>query len=133
MGALFNEKDVYLFEIRPAVLPRSRDYGGDWAWETRRAAVIHYYLKETCPVEISVLDDTGKVIRKLAGTNDPGINRAVWDLSPKTEEAGQAVFRRGTELVNPGVYTVVIQAGDSQLEGKIQVNPPRQTKDSSAD
>ena len=123
------KKEAHLFEIRPAVLPRSRDYGGDWAWETRQEAVIHYSLRETCPVEISILDDSGKVIRELTGTNDPGVNRAVWDLSPKTEEGGQAVFRRGTALVKPGIYTVVIQAGKNTLEGKIQVKSPHQAGD----
>ncbi len=128
-----SNKDAHLFEIRPAVLPRSRDYGGDWAWETRRSAVIHYFLKETCPVDISILDDTGKLIKKIAGTNDSGINRAVWDLSPETKQTAQGVFRRGTPLVSSGIFTVVIQAGESRLEGKIQVNPPRLTGDSSAD
>ena len=119
------EKEAHLFAIRPAVLPQSRDYGGDWVWETQKEAVIHYYLKETCLVEISILDDNGEVVRELTGTNDSGVNRAVWDLSPKKEEADQAVFRRGTELVKPGNYTVVIQAGKNKLEGKIQVKPPR--------
>jgi len=119
------EKEAHLFAIRPAVLPRSRDYGGDWAWETRQEAVIHYYLKESCPVEISILDNTGETVRELTGTNSPGVNRAIWDLSPKKEEADQAVFRRGTELVRPGNYTVVIRAGNNKLEGKVQVKPPR--------
>ncbi|MGD2245209.1 MAG: hypothetical protein PVI11_01550 [Candidatus Aminicenantes bacterium] len=120
-----SEKEAHLFAIRQAVLPRSRDYRGDWAWETRKKAVIHYYLKESCPVEISILDDAGEVLRELTGTNDSGVNRAVWDLSPKKEEADQAVFRRGTELVKPGNYTVVIRAGNSKLEGNVQVKPPR--------
>ena len=120
-----SEKEAHLFAIRPAVLPRSRDYGGDWAWETRQEAVIHYYLKEICPVEISILDDTGEVVRELSGTNSPGVNRVVWDLSLKKKEADQAVFRQGTELVRPGNYTVVIRAGNNKLEGKVQVKPPR--------
>jgi hypothetical protein len=124
------KKCIYLLKIRPAVLPRSRDYtGGDWAWETRQEAVIHYFLMESCTVDISMLDGSGKVIRALTGTNDPGVNRAVWDLDPEKEERGQAVFRRGIALVKPGVYAVVIQAGEIKLESKICVEPPHPERD----
>ncbi|MCK4645641.1 MAG: hypothetical protein KAU46_05270 [Candidatus Aminicenantes bacterium] len=125
----FNEinvgKEAHLFDIRPAILPHSRDYRGDWALETRKKAVIHYYLKKTNKVKISILDESGKVIKELTGTNDPGINRAEWDLSPKRGKVAPTVYERGARLVRPGKYTVVIRAGDIKLEGTIEVKTPR--------
>ncbi len=117
-------KKAHLFDIRPAVLPRSRDYGADWAYETRKKAVIHYYLKKSQPIEISILDESQKVIKKLKGTNDQGINVAVWDLSPEKAKEIRAVFSRGERLVKPGDYKVQILVGDIKLEGKIEVKPP---------
>jgi photosystem II stability/assembly factor-like uncharacterized protein len=116
------EKEAHLFDIRPAVLPYSRDYRGDWALETRKKAVIHYYLKKINKVKISILDESGKVIKELTGTNDPGINRAEWDLSPKRGKAAPTVYERGARLVRPGTYTVVIVAGSIKLQGTIKVN-----------
>ena len=64
---------------------------------------------------------SGKVIKELTGTNDPGINRAEWDLSPKRGKAAPTVYERGARLVRPGTYSVVIRAGGIKLEGTIQV------------
>jgi len=120
--AAIAEKDAHLFEIRPAILPHSRDYKGDWAWETRKSAVIHYYLKSPCEVQISILDKDGKLIKKLDGTHDAGINVAVWDLSVEKKEATKSIYEPGLELAEPGNYQVEIQAGEILLKGQIQVN-----------
>jgi len=115
------EKEAHLFDVRPAMLPRCRDYRGDWALETRKKAFVHYYLKKPLDVEISILNESGKVIKKLKGTNDPGINVAVWDLSPEKGKETRTIYAPGAKLVRPGNYRIKILAGDIKLEGNIQV------------
>lgn len=46
------QKEAHLFPTRDARLPRSRDYRGDWAYETAHPAVLHYYLKSGQDAEI---------------------------------------------------------------------------------
>ena len=48
----------------------------------RYGASINYYLKAPVkgPVRITILDDSGAVVRTLTGPGEAGINRAWWDL-----------------------------------------------------
>jgi photosystem II stability/assembly factor-like uncharacterized protein len=115
------EKEAHLFTIRPAVLPKSRDYRGDWALETGKTAVIHYYLKEASDVKISIFRKSGKVLREIKGTGDAGINRAEWDLFQKPKEKVNTVYEPGRNMAAPGDYKVRIEAGSTILEGVITV------------
>jgi photosystem II stability/assembly factor-like uncharacterized protein len=117
-------KEAHLFEIRPPRLPQRRDYPNDWAWETGKKAVIHYYLKKPHSVKIHILDDSGKMFRELPGTGDAGLNRAVWDLGPEREGLEPPVYGPGLSLVKPGIYKVRIQAVSILLEGVVQVQDP---------
>jgi len=129
-----SNKTAYLFDIRPVKLPKPRT-NGEWAIEKHRDAYIYYYLeKPQEKVEIVVLqedknsskDKTNnnkkvKVIKKLDGTNDRGINRALWDL---TFEGGTELgeeFGTSGEYVKPGTYTVRVSVGKTILTGKIEV------------
>jgi hypothetical protein len=118
------DKSAHLFDIKPARIPRSRGYRGEWGQERMEGAFIYYYLKEPQEVKISILDKSGKAIKELEGTNDAGLNIASWDL---TFEGGEKVgreFATAGNTVNPGEYKVQILVGDLKLEGKIQVKSP---------
>lgn len=59
------------------------------------AGIINYYLKSR-PVDdvvMEITDITGKNIRHLAVSNDPGINRAVWDFRFDPTERQRKQFR----------------------------------------
>jgi len=122
------DKNGHLFPVRPALLPRSRDYRGDWAYETGRNAIIHYYLKEEAPVEIIISDEKGKVVRTLRRPGEAGINTAVWDLKPGTKGGKPSVYEPAVKLVEPGRYNVEIRAGSTVLSGLIQVEAPPQPR-----
>jgi len=127
-------KKAYLFDVRPVTLPVARE-NGEWAFEKHRNAFIYYYLDSPQDVEILISTEEEKdnkekkkpkekVIKKLTGTSDKGINCAIWDLT----------FIGGTELgtgfasfgqfVKPGTYTVRITVGKNTLTGKIEVINP---------
>ncbi|MFQ6081856.1 MAG: WD40/YVTN/BNR-like repeat-containing protein [Candidatus Aminicenantia bacterium] len=100
-------KDVYLFDIKPVKLRRYR-------YAPQPQAEIYYYLKESQKIRISILDDSGKVIRRLEGTNDPGFNLAIWDL--RVEDKGER-----KQYVKPGTYTVELAAEKIKIKKKIEV------------
>lgn len=117
-------KSAHLFDIKPARIPRSRGYRGEWGQEKIERAFIYYYLMESREVKISIFDESGKAIKELEGTNDTGLNIVIWDL---TFEGGKEVgrgFAAAGNYVNPGEFKVQILAGDLKLEGKIQVKSP---------
>jgi hypothetical protein len=125
-------KIAHLFDIRPVKLPVPRT-NGEWALEKHRNAYIYYYLeKPQGKVDIVVLHEDkstnkdktnkqSKVIKKLDGSNDRGINCALWDL---TFEGGTELgkgFATSGKYVKPGTYTVRISAGKTILTGKLEV------------
>ncbi len=94
---------AYFFEPRPAYRFRSvsrpalAPVGTSRGQNPPYGALLNYWLKEPAPepasekdskddqpkkspIEITVSDAAGEVIRTLHGSNKPGLNRAVWDL-----------------------------------------------------
>ncbi len=122
------EKKAHLFPVRPALIPQSRDYQGDWALETRKKARIYYYLKESQVINIEILDSEGKAVKQLTGSQDAGINLVEWDLSLDTQAADKSVYTRGSSLAKPGDYKVRIGVDAQVLEGKIRVDRPQPAK-----
>lgn len=122
------DKEAHLFPVRPAFLPQSRDYKGDWAYKTGRNATLHYYLKEEKPVKILISDEKGNAVRTLQGPGDTGINTIVWDLRPESNEGKPGVYEPAVKLVEPGTYGVEIRAGHTVLSGEIRVEAPPQPK-----
>ncbi|UCH98159.1 MAG: hypothetical protein JSV88_15265, partial [Candidatus Aminicenantes bacterium] len=121
-------KEAHLFDIKPVSLPRARE-NGEWATEKHRNAYIYYYLEKPQKVEIMVLDDKNKdkkkkesrVIKKLEGTGERGINRALWDLTFEgSTELGNG-FATSGKYVQPGTYSVRVSAGKTTLTGTIKI------------
>jgi photosystem II stability/assembly factor-like uncharacterized protein len=82
-------------------------------------ALLAYYLREDVEkVVLTVTDSSGKVIRRLDGSNKAGLHRTAWDLRetalPAPSEGrrggrggGRGGLRMGP-LVKPGTYTVTL-------------------------
>jgi len=121
-------KEVHLFAVRPAVLPQARDYGGDWALETRQPAAFHYYLKNAGRVSLRILDDKGKAILEREEQGRAGINVAPWDLVVNGRYAAPAVLGAGARLIGSGDYRVEIRSGTEKVEGVLTVRRPAQPK-----
>jgi len=120
-------KDAHLFDVRPADLPKARDYAGDWATETRHPAVLHYFLKAAAAdVKVVVSDAKGALVRTLGGTGHPGINRVEWDLAPEPAADAKTPYSAAAALVKPGRFAVEIKSGDRVLlKGEVAVNKAR--------
>jgi photosystem II stability/assembly factor-like uncharacterized protein len=102
-------------------------------------AAIYYHLKEESrePVEISIFDHREeKVVRRLKGSSQRGINRILWDLrrSPIPLERirggndAARIRNRGFEekpgpMISPGLYHVTLSVGKICLKTSILVKP----------
>lgn len=109
-------KNLHLFEIDPAKLPRRWRRG----WFGGQDAYIHYYLKDTQKVKLVIKDQSGTIIKELKETGDAGLNLAVWDLKPEKVEKKKKEKPK-SPYVEPGKYKVVIKAGSISEEGIFEV------------
>lgn len=107
-------KKIHLFETMPAKLPHRRW----WRWIGGINAFIHYYLEDAQTVKLVIKDESGKRVKELKGTGDPGLNAAVWDLTTAKKKGEE---ESKTPYVKPGKYTVVLTAGSLSLEGVVEV------------
>lgn len=105
--------DAYLYDVEPAMLPRSTRRW--YRWMLRPAQMV-YYLKEGGDATLSILDDSGRVVKKIEGTGDAGLNFAEWDLSRDVPAGSDE-----PEFVEAGVYTVRLTVGAVSVEKKVRV------------
>lgn len=124
------EKDIHLFAIEPKMQRITHGWGNYHLYGDRHlstpnepeAMVIHYFLKDKSgeDIEISVLDSSGQVLRKLPGKNEAGLNRVLWDMrsAPPPRQEGQRRWQGRGALVDPGEYTVVLKVGNKELTQK---------------
>ncbi|MCH8211591.1 MAG: hypothetical protein IIB99_09470 [Planctomycetes bacterium] len=120
----------HVFESMPAQPRYYLMYGDLWsdrmfiADNPAMGGKITYWISEYADeeVEISIADATGHVLRKLDGTNRPGLNRIVWDLQPEEDQRlGNA--DNLPEFVAAGEYKVSITYGDHDGQMTITVLP----------
>jgi photosystem II stability/assembly factor-like uncharacterized protein len=90
-------------------------------------APLTYYLPAASPVQIEVLNGSGRRVRCFDAPGQPGVERAVWDL---TETAPVPWLRardwnRGGDgpTVVPGRYTLRLHAGAAVLDEPLDVDP----------
>ena len=116
------EKHMYLFKIKPALLPRSRSGLGEWAYDGLKEAHIYYYLREplmeTYRVDISVHDKSGKLIKRLNSTQERGLNMAVWDLTTEEGyEEAEGVLEYAN-FIDPGTYKIKLSVKQNDRKKK---------------
>ena len=120
----------HVFESMPAQPRYYLMYGDLWsdrmfiADNPAMGGKITYWISEYADeeVEISIADATGHVLRKLDGTNRPGLNRIVLDLQPEEDQRlGNA--DNLPEFVAAGEYKVSITYGDHDGQMTITVLP----------
>ncbi len=121
-------ESIHLFPSRPAMLPQSRDYGGDWALETRRPAAFTYFLKSAGSVSLRIVDDKGIVVLERQERGRAGINVAAWDLLVSGGYVSPAVLGPGAKLVGSGEYRIELQSGAAKATGALTVQKPAAPK-----
>jgi hypothetical protein len=120
-------EDLYFFNVKPARLPLLRPGRGVWEQGKSKEAAIYYYLKQPKQVKLSILDESGKLIKNLQTTSNSGINVAVWDLTHESEEEESRPQRgRAPQIryVNPGDYKVILSVDNKKLEKEVCVLAP---------
>jgi photosystem II stability/assembly factor-like uncharacterized protein len=138
-GAILN---YHLKEAVPPEAPKTDkdDKAKDAEEDKAKAAAA---AKKEGKVKITVLDKDGNLVREFDGPGAAGVNRTNWDLrwnpsaepTPEQLEAQAAGFGFGPRgpLVEPGVYTVRIKAGDKSAEQKVTVEDDARITMSDAD
>jgi photosystem II stability/assembly factor-like uncharacterized protein len=83
--------------------------------------LITYFLRESTPIEMEILDNSGAHIASLQNlATDAGVHRAVWDMrfAAPTSVAGATFWEdagAGGPLAPPGMYTVQLTVDDRIL------------------
>jgi photosystem II stability/assembly factor-like uncharacterized protein len=121
-------KSPHLFPIRPARLPRSRDYGGDWAFETGRTPVMYYYLTGDQTVNFRIFDKNDTEVKSWSEDGKKGINTTTWDLTPQEQRNRKGVYEPALRLVRPGLYRIEIQVGEVGVSETVEVRAPVQAR-----
>lgn len=85
---------------------------------------IDYYLPEELEdIEISILDKTGKLVKKIQSSGDKGFHRLSWNLTSATEASPSVSSRRrssGPKVV-PDNYVVSLKSGNKTLKKNFSV------------
>jgi hypothetical protein len=129
------DSDATLFDIRPAIAwlndqQNNQQVGGQKVFigeNAPRGAAINYYLKSGGgDVKITIADANGHAIASLNGANTPGIHRVMWNLLPVQPGAQPPAgrgggFGRGGAAVEPGTYTVTLEAAGKKLSKPLEV------------
>jgi hypothetical protein len=158
-----HDSTAYLFAPRPAYRFLSRETildqpdNGHAGQNPPAGAALNYYLNSALPgdVKITIEDDQGQIVRTLAGTKTPGINRVWWDL--RTDPANRIRLRTspifapqvglGPEgwrplpggggpinfRVAPGTYIVRLRAGGQEFSQKLSLRKDPGSSGSDAD
>ncbi len=118
-------------------------------------ASLNYWLKApaaTAP-SLTIADAQGRVIRRLRGSNQAGINRVTWNLRDEAsretrlltppmylpdfpmDRDGRAAPGTGRQsaLVAPGIYTVTLSVGGTEHRRTVEVRKDPNTGGSEAD
>jgi len=127
------QSPFHLFAVRTAKPKLYLPNEGLWGDRIFRAsnppmgATIAYWIRDFSreEVTISIEDKNGNLVRKLTGSNQPGLNRVVWDLQREKydrldnpdEGLGQ------TQFVAPDDYTVTIKYGKLKASRTFAVLP----------
>jgi photosystem II stability/assembly factor-like uncharacterized protein len=138
--------DAFLFDLRPATIWRINNHKGSTGHRIFIAnnppygAIIHYYLKDHAKGKprITILDQSGNIIRESIGINEPGIHRFLWDLryqspGPGIQSAqGSSLYGavRGPRVL-PGEYLVKLTVDGREMtktvlveeDPRIQISP----------
>lgn len=81
-------------------------------------------------VQITITDSSGKVINRMNGTENKGLNRITWNFTEQTSRQRSTAprrgffgFRGGGLTVLPGEYTVTIKYDGEEVSQKFTVKP----------
>ena len=137
----------HVFEPLPARPRYYLRYGGLWsdrmfiADNPPMGAAITYWIREYADEEVKITiragtpdsgdgqpggdDGAGRkrhIVRKITGTNRPGLNRVVWDLQPEKEQRLDNPHGL-PEFVAPGRYEIAVSYGKQKAKTTVEVLP----------
>jgi len=112
------DEAAHFFPVQPRPVPQPGALGNFEFYGDRHLIVpnddglnFDYFLREKAQgaVKITIADASGAVVRTMDGPGSAGMNRATWSMAGR----GRAV--------EPGEYTVTLQAGGQKLVQKARV------------
>jgi hypothetical protein len=109
------------FEIPPAVLPRSRDYQGDWDLRSRKNATFTFYLTKARKIELKVTDPGGEILFREERKGKKGFNEVGWDLVKEFSQGESVYALPELSFAEPGEYSVQISGKGISLEQKLSI------------
>lgn len=106
----------HLFEIKPAILPWFLSISETPDYRTIEKVSISFWLQESKPVTIAVIDSMNKEVWKHSEEGKKGLNEYRWDLITKRQDSDQPYFTEYETYIKAGNYTMVLSDGKKELK-----------------
>jgi photosystem II stability/assembly factor-like uncharacterized protein len=132
-------KDVYLFDIKPAIpwtIRRGTSFSGHRHFTANNepyGVAIYYYLKQDTvkKVSVKITDAYGDKVESLDANKKAGINCVHWELRrPYTKEEKEEITERSErfrtaqgKLMPPGDYIAFLEIDGLTLQKKFKISP----------
>jgi len=104
------QKELHLFEVKEARMPKRRDFNGDWFFETAKYPTFVYFMKSPGKITAEIENSSGEVIETFEIEAETGINRIEWDLVKEKAKFGRSAYKSGTRLYEAGTYKIKISS-----------------------
>ncbi|MEN2282139.1 hypothetical protein AAGF08_08365 [Algoriphagus sp. SE2] len=111
----------HFFEIKQAPRPWFNSSSGEPDYRTIEKASFSFWLNQSKPITISILDETNQEVWKTAFVGTMGLNEYRWDLIVKKQKSDAPYFIHYDRFIAAGKYTVKVSSGDHSMEQTFEV------------
>ena len=109
------------FEMDTLRRPWFNSNGGEPLYQTLTKSSLPFWLNETEPITLSIIDASNKEIWKVNVQGLSGFNEYRWDMVLNKKGSDEPYFINYDEFIQPGKYTLVATSQKGRFEKKFIV------------
>jgi hypothetical protein len=112
---LSHSKD-HVFEVAILTRPWFNSSDGEADYRTIEKATFSFWLNESKPVTLSILDKSNKEIWRTEVTGHKGLNQYRWDQVLSKEKSDYPYFVHYDKFIEAGTYVMTLSTGESRIQ-----------------
>lgn len=106
----------YVFEVATITRPWFNSSDGEADYRTIEKATFSFWLNESKPATLSILDKSNKEIWRTEVTGHKGLNQYRWDLVVSREKSDYPYFIHYDKFIEAGTYAMTLSTGESSIQ-----------------